>query len=124
MQVVVKALSVNFAVIYKRLENKTISSVISMDFVLIRPFTGFSLKNRSLLKNPWGVHTLFLSLVDTGTYISSNTYRPENYYILCYYILGHFCVLYFASKVITFCITITFCGESYYILCQLLQYVA
>ena len=39
-------------------------------------------------------------------------------------------LLHFASKVITFCVTITFCGKSYYILryyyilCQLLQYVA
>ena len=33
MQVVVKALSVNLAVIYKRLENKTSAFAISMDFV-------------------------------------------------------------------------------------------
>ena len=122
MQVVVKALSVNFAIMY-------------MDFVLICPFMGFSLKNRNLLKNPRGVchftKAQILSLTDTGTYISRNTYCPENYYILCYCLLRYFCVLHFASIVITFCImeVSTFCIESYYILryyynlCQLLQYV-
>ena len=122
MQVAVKALSVNVDAIYKRLENKTNSSVISMHFVLIHLFTGFSLKNRSLLKNLPGVRHFtkaqILSLTDTGTYISRNTNRPEYDYILWYYILRCICVLHFASKVITFCVTdvIRFCFESYYIL--------
>ena len=54
------------------------------------------------------------------------------YYILRQKLL-HFALptlLHFASKVITFCVTITFCGKSYYILryyyilCQLLHFVA
>ena len=102
MQVAVKALSVNFAAIYKHLEKKTNSSVISMHFVLIRQFTGFSLKNRSLLKNLRGVHYFtkaqILSLTDTGTYISRNTNHAEYYYILrrklfLFFSICYYCIL-------------------------------
>ena len=44
--------------------------------------------------------TDFLSLTDTSTHISRNTYRPENYYILCYNILCYFCVLQFALRML------------------------
>ena len=105
-----------------------------MDFVWIRLFTAFSLKNRSLLKNPRGLRhfakpQMFLSFTNTDTHVSRNTYHPEyiitfcakSYYILrygCYYILRrkllHFALLlHFVAKVITFCVTITFC-VSYY----------
>ena len=114
MQVAVKALSVNFAAIYKRLENKTNSSVISMHFVLIRLFAGFSLKNRSLLKNLRGVRpslTQALIFLETRTAQNIITFCVESYYFFLF-------------------VTIAFCGKNYYILryyyilCQLLQYVA
>ena len=119
--------------------------------VRIRLFTGFSLKNRSLLKNSRGVRhftkpQLFFCPSPTQTLIFLETHTAQTIITFCaitfcvtfvYYILRqkllHFALrmlLHFASKVTTFCVTITFCGKSYYILryyyilCQLLQYVA
>ena len=108
MQVVVKALSVNLAVIYKRLENKTSAFAISMDFVWIRLLTGFSLKNRSLLENPRGVRHFTKPQIfcpsPTQALIFLETHNARK--IITSYAITFFSLL----------LCISFCAKSYYIL--------
>ena len=89
---------------------------------------------------------MFCPLPTCNSLYFEQTYTNQNIITVCaitfcvtfmYYILRqkllHFALptlLHFASKVTTFCVTITFCGKSYYILryyyilCQLLHFVA